>query len=93
MTKRELKKQLKALIPEMKETEDMKGNKYFSIYLGSFLSLDPCGRYHHILSLNGATKSCTNFWNRLENAASELNGWIESGKGGALDIYFCLNVD
>lgn len=84
---------LKSLIPSMELTTDMEGNPIRSIYLGSFMSLDPCGRYHHAISPNGLTQKCLNFWESLDHAADKLNGWIESGEGDPTDIYFCLPAD
>jgi hypothetical protein len=93
MTKREIKKALKGIIEDddFEECEDYDGNKLKSCYLGSFMSLDPCGRYHHILSPNGITAKCVRFWDNLEKCAEELDGWIESGEGDPTDIYFVMN--
>jgi hypothetical protein len=62
--------------------------KYVSVYLGSFMSLDPCGRYHHCNSPNGLTNKCVAFWRRLESAALCAGGCIDSGEGDPTDIYF-----
>jgi hypothetical protein len=70
-------------------TTAMDGNEYLATYIGSYLSLDPCGRYHHILSLNGVTSRCEAYWESLEKAATRLGGWIESGEGDPLDQYYC----
>lgn len=59
-----------------------------SIYLGSYMALDPCGKYHHSLSLNGCKKKCLQFWDDLEKAANELDGWITGGEGDPTDIFF-----
>lgn len=64
-----------------------------SAYLGSFMALDPCGRYHHCLSPNGVTSRCEAYWGALEKAADRLGGWIESGEGDPTDIFFCLPAD
>ena len=66
---------------------------FVSTYLGSFLSLDPCGKYHHILSPNNITRTCEKFWENLNRAAEELGGWIESGEGDPLDTYYCFPKD
>jgi hypothetical protein len=94
MNKREVKRYIKSIMPDMEEVENLYEDEgtYKSIYLGSFMSLDPCGKYHHILSPNGATSRCEAFWERLERAANELNGWIETGEGDPTDIYFCMPV-
>lgn len=87
-------KELKSLIPQMVVVEDPIGDKgHRTIHLGSFMSMDPCERYHHILSPNGATKTCENYWERLDEAAESLGGWIESGEGDPTDIYFCLPLE
>jgi hypothetical protein len=67
--------------------------EYRSVYIGSYMTLDPCGRYHHCLSLNGANSRCEAFWEALEKAADRLGGWIESGEGDPTDIYFCLPLE
>ncbi len=93
MTRKEIVKELKSLIPNMEFVPGQYGgDARMSIYLGSYLSLDPCGRYHHILSLNGATKKCEAYWARLDKAADEVGGWIESGEGDPTDIYFSMPI-
>lgn len=94
MDRKTMKKNLKGLIPKMEKVE---GNDYeigyMTIFLGSYLTLDPCGKYHHFLSPNGATKKCEAFWERVEKAADEVGGWISSGEGDALDIFFCMPIE
>lgn len=86
----ELTVELKSMIPHMETVEGDGDETYRSIYLGSFLSLDPCGKYHHVLSPNGVTEDCEEYWENLEKAATELGGWIQSGEGDPLDTFFCL---
>ena len=97
MTKKEIKKGLEDLRDNWKftevETYSEYDDNYLSLYLGSFMSLDPCGRYHHTLSPNGATKTCERYWENLESAAEELGMWIESGEGDPTDIYLCKQKD
>lgn len=94
MDKKTMKKVLKGLIPKMEKVEStFHADAYKSIFLGSYLSLDPCGKYHHFLSPNGVTKKCENYWQRLEKAADEVGGWISSGEGDALDIFFCMSIE
>lgn len=59
-----------------------------SEYLGSFMSLDPCGRYHHMLSPNSATSECVAYWDMLDEAAGKAGGYITGGEGDPTDIYF-----
>lgn len=93
MDKRTMKKNLKELIPKMERVEStFHDDAYMSIFLGSYLTLDPCGKYHHVLSRNGATKKCETFWDRVNAAADEVGGWISSGEGDALDIFFCMPI-
>ena len=92
MTFKEIKQSLKASIVDMEETENMDGEQIKTVFLGSYISLDPCGRYHHILSPNGYSARCERFWNSLERAAEELGGWIESGEGDPTDIFFSMPV-
>lgn len=97
MNKREMKKALKQCMLSMEVTKDWDTTNYddedrayyMSVYLGSYLDLDPCGRYHHILSPNGIKKSCIAFWDRLESCAGELGCWLQSGEGDALDVFLC----
>lgn len=72
--------------PERYQDDD--GQWCNSYYIGSYLTLDPCGRYHHIISPNEVTNRCISYWESLDKAADKLNGWIESGEGDPLDIYF-----
>lgn len=72
----------------IEETDDDDGNRCKSVYIGSFMGLDPCGRYHHIISPNGITKRCEQFWDSLEKVAGELGGCITCGEGDPTDIYF-----
>lgn len=95
MTKREMVKALRSYIPEMEQVapEYPNDDPYRSVFIGTFMALDPCGRYHHILSPNGITSRCERYWENLEAAANELGGWIEDGEGDPCDQYFCLPAD
>lgn len=93
MTRREIRAELKRLAKHANwqevESWDDPNNKYQMHYLGSYMSLDPCGKYHHIISPNGVTNRCIRFWENLESVAQELNYWIESGEGDPTDIFLC----
>lgn len=73
------------------ESSIMEDDQYQINYLGTFMSLDPCGKYHHVLSPNGITKRCENFWNNIEKACNKLGLWIEPGEGDFCDIFLCKN--
>ncbi len=90
---KEMETELKLLIPKMETIEDMEGNNVMSIYLGSFMSLDPCGKYHHFISENGITQECEEYWENLDKAADNLGGWITSGEGDPTDIFFEKSTD
>ena len=91
MTRREIKAGLKSFISNMELVEAAYGeDAKRSIYIGSALSLDPCGKYHHVFSPNGVTSNCIRYWENLEKAAEELGGWLETGDGDPLDNFFCL---
>jgi hypothetical protein len=93
MNRREMKRELKSLIPDMEIVQSfMSDDPYKSVYLGSFMSLDPCGRYHHAISPNGVTNRCMAYWKRLDRAAYEAGGWIESGEGDPTDVFFCMPI-
>ena len=87
MTRKEMKEWLEDELSNADECEDMEGNAIKSAYLGSYMSMDPCGRYHHCLSPNGATSKCERFWESMEAVADELGACIESGEGDPTDIY------
>jgi hypothetical protein len=96
MNYRQIKQELRGLIKKMQIVRGPTHNDgfgyYKSFYLGSYPDLDPCGRYHHVLSPNEVKKSCINFWNRLERAAEELDCWIESGRYDGLDVFLCKSL-
>lgn len=71
------------------EILDTDNGTYESCYLGSWMSLDPCGRYHHFISPNGITKKCEIFWKVLDEVASKLGCWIDNGEFDPTDIYLC----
>lgn len=81
---------LRDTLGDTETVEGMDGEPYQSTYLGSYMALDPCGRYHHCISPNGVTGRCEAFWKALERAASRLGGWIEGGEGDPTDIFFNL---
>jgi hypothetical protein len=84
---------IKSMIPYMESTQDMEGNDIQSVYISSFLTLDPCGRYHHAISPNGLTQRCINYWESLDKAAYKLGCWIESGEGDPTDIFLCAPIN
>ena len=86
-TIQELRKQLKMELPALEDQGDGK----LSTYLGTVQTLDPCGRYHHVLSPNGATTECERFWANLEAAAASLNAWTEAGDSDGCDIFLCMS--
>lgn len=97
MRRREIKTALKRILSDPKMTwEDAltwdAQEPYQMTFLGSFISLDPCGRYHHVISPNGLTAKCTRFWASLEETAHELNAWIQEGEGDPTDIFLCRNT-
>ena len=60
---------------------------------GTAMYLDPCGKYHHVLSPNGITKKCTQFWESLYGIANDLNMWIEPGEGDLCDVFICKRIE
>ena len=94
----ELNRILSKVRPEIVKLSDITGDEFDNDksvefwYLGSFLDLDPCGKYHHCISPNGITKKCETFWNELETIATELNCWTQSGEGNSLDIFLYRGV-
>jgi len=93
MTKKQIKTLLKRILKEErfypdKQWSDEDEPVYLN-YLGSFLSLDPCGRFHHFLSPNGITEKCERYWENMNSAAEELDCWIASGEGDGCDVFLC----
>lgn len=88
MNRTEIRQFLEASMKDAVEQTDDEGRTFKSIYLGSFMMLDPCGKYHHMISPNGITERCSQFWESLEKVAEELHGTISSGEGDPTDIYF-----
>lgn len=94
MNKKEIKQMLVVSIPDMELVDSIDGDeKYWTVFIGTYMMLDPCGRYHHPLSPNGVTKRCIHFWETLEKIATDLGGWIESGEGDPCDTFFCVTQD
>jgi hypothetical protein len=95
MTKKELKKSIQRILKteHFEKIEDYEdSNPFEAYYLGSSLSLDPCGKYHHVLSPNGITPKCERFWNNLESVCNELNVWTDSLNEDGLDVFLCRNI-
>lgn len=96
MNKREILRQLKEkkkLLLQEEPFEDEMGNLIASTYLGSFMSLDPCGRYHHVLSPNRTSVRCNRFWENMEDAAEEIGCWIAIGEGDPTEVYFQIIIE
>lgn len=91
MNKKEIKKALKDFLGENKGNmdtyhmdEDNSGSIIQSIFIGTYMHLDPCGRYHHLLSPNGVSQKCITYWERLDKAAEEIGCWLSAGDNGDL---------
>jgi len=66
---------------------DDDGNVMASLYVGSYMNLDPCGRYHHHgLSPNRITGACVRFWSAVDFWAEKLGLMILAGDGDPTDI-------
>jgi hypothetical protein len=91
MNQKQILQMLREATKNAKEQTDDEGNTFKSAYLGSFMSLDPCGNYHHFLSPNNVTKKCEQFWESLDKMADKLHGYIGIGEGDPTDIYFQLD--
>jgi hypothetical protein len=72
---------------------DNPDDNYQMNYLGSYMSLDPCGKFHHFLSPNGIQKKCERYWDNMEKACNNLDIWLESGEGDGCDVYLCKQID
>lgn len=70
------------------DVDEYSGTITKSVYLGTFMALDPCGRYHHTIAPNLVTQNCLDYWENLDAAADRLDGYISSGEGDPCDIYF-----
>lgn len=97
MRRSEIKRELQRILADPKtdwqDAFTWEGQEnYQQTYLSSFMQLDPCGRYHHVLSPNGLTARCERFWANLDETAHELDAWIEAGEGDLTDIFLCRNA-
>lgn len=88
MNRKEIMQFLRESMKDAIEETDSEGNTFKSVYLGSFMNLDPCGKYHNILSPNSLTQRCLQFWISMDHVADELHGCITSGEGDATDVIF-----
>lgn len=94
MNQVQIRRMLKSSILHMEPTiDEVDPITYNSVYLGSFMSLDPCGKYHCGMILNGIQKRCENFWSTMDRIAEELHGFIEFGEDDPTDVYFCRPVE
>lgn len=94
MTYRQIKKELSRIIKKAEEKnefyiyENENGDNSESIFLSSFLDLDPCGKYHCVIVPNEPLKKCERFWESFHRAAEELGGYITSGEGDYTDVFY-----
>ena len=89
----ELIEELRSTIPMMEVYQPdfpVYDETYKGVYIGSYMSLDPCGCYHCVIVPNDPTDECQDYWEALDRAAESLGGWIESGEDDPTDIYFCM---
>lgn len=63
------------------------GDQERQVFLGTVFALDPCGRYHHMLSPNGVTAKCERFWESLERQLEKRGMWLTSGEGDPCDQF------
>lgn len=70
-----------------------KNETYMSVYLGSVMSLMPSGKYYTPWANSNVTESEAlkdeKERERMENAASSLDAWLESGEGDPTDVFLC----
>jgi hypothetical protein len=82
--------------PGENEGED-DASPYESWYLGTVFALTPSGKYYtpwarsNVTDTEGARDE--RWYDALEQAANKLGGWIESGEGDPLDLYFCRRIE
>ena len=89
MNQKEMEEFLKEKMKEAIEAKDEdNGGNFKRVYIGSYMSLDPCGKYHNILSPNGIRQDCERFWESLEKVAGKFNGCISCGEGDPTDTFF-----
>lgn len=75
--------------------EDRYGDcRYYSLFLGTVMSLAPSGRYWTCWACNNVTQEEADrdeeYFEILDNCADEAGGWIENGEGDPCDLFFCL---
>ena len=97
MNAKEIKKELLRIKNNPRNWEvtdfEMDEGQYLSNFLGTYMSLDPCGKYHHFLSPNGVQKRCVRFWENMEKSANELDMWLQSGESDPCDLFLCKNIE
>jgi len=67
-------------------------NKYKALYICSWLSIIPSGKYYMPWCSNFTTKEALRdqiYLETLENVLDQHNLWYESGEGDPTDVYFC----
>lgn len=67
-------------------------NVLASVYLGPFDHFDPCGCYHHILSQNGLTEECIEFWDSFDQAFEAAGMSLETGNNDPTDVYITKHL-
>jgi hypothetical protein len=70
--------------------------KYISVYYGNILGINPSGKYYTCWTTNQTEEDVNEdslTWETIEEKLSELNLWVESGEGDALDIFICGNIE
>jgi len=75
---------------------DDEGNLYGCSYLGTIPCLFPSGKYYMPWCSNFTENDAemdAAFQETLESVAGEYNGWIESGEGDPLDLFFMRSIE
>jgi len=67
------------------------GEKFKVAYVGSVLYIDPCGKYHSVLT--GAPQECIDFWDDLETAVEDRDAWIECGEDDLVDLFVWRSLE
>jgi hypothetical protein len=97
MTKREIEKQIRGILKTAPDNigplDDVGGDVFKFWFLGTSFSLDPCGRYHCVIDMNGARPACIRYWENLNAAAEKYGAEIISGDGDACDVFLAKLAD
>lgn len=67
--------------------DDGAGNLIARAFVGTVMSLDPCGRFHPLLAPSSPTEDCEAFWADLEDDLNARGIALMAGEGDPCDLF------